>query len=114
MKVMTNYFCRKHKGMNSAEHTKRCKVQFVLRMQLHKYIQVEEYEEMEVDSSGNSDWRRNLRLMNVFIAKTRWDIIVEANIVEAKDLNEIVAITGAPLKQPNSTQDSSVWKEIHP
>ena len=34
----------------------------------------------------------NLRLMNVFMAKTRWDVMVER-----KNLKEIVRIAGAPL-----------------
>ena len=78
---------------------------------LQKYIQIEEEdEEMEVDSEGEIEWERaiemefeesminlsvsktneheNLRFMNIFIAKTRWD-----SLLEGKDLKEIVKIT---------------------
>ena len=68
-------------------------MQLIFKAGLRKYIQVEEDDEMEVASEGNEDWNRaigrefresmanvrisglnghgNLRLMNVFIAKTR-------------------------------------------
>src|SRR5437762_14311997 len=41
----------------------------------------------------------NLRLMNVFIAKTRWDVLVEG-----KDLKELVNIAAAPIVSHNFQQ----------
>jgi hypothetical protein len=80
---------------------------------LQKYIQIEDDDEMEIDSEDESAWERtiemefeesmanlnlsktngheNLRFMNIFIAKTRWD-----TLLEGKDLKEIVKIAGAP------------------
>lgn len=118
MKVMTNHFGRQHKGLKASEHSERCKVQLVFKSSLRKYIQVEEYDEMEVESEEIVGWNsviarefresmanvrisglnehRNLRLMNVFIAKTRWDVLVEG-----KDLKELVIIAGAPVVNQN-------------
>ena len=121
MKVMTNHFGRQHKGLKASGHTARCKVQLVFKGGLQKYIQVEEHNEMEVESEGNVGWNQaiarefresmanvrisglnehgNLRLMNVFIAKTRWDVLVEG-----KDLKELVTIAGAPVVSQNLQQ----------
>src|SRR5579859_5464318 len=121
MKVMMNHFGRQHKGLKASEHSKRCKVQLVFKSSLHKYIQVEEHGEMEVESEGNVGWNQaiarefresmanvrisglnghgNLRLMNVFIAKTRWDVLVEG-----KDLKELVTIAGASVVSQNLQQ----------
>lgn len=118
MKVMTDHFCKKHKGMKVAEHSEGCKVQLVFKTRLHKYIQVEEYDEMEVDTECDPDWKKavelafvesmanvkisgmkghgNLRLMNLFIAETRWDVMVDG-----KDLKEIVTIAGVPPSNQN-------------
>jgi hypothetical protein len=41
----------------------------------------------------------NLRLTNVFIAKTRWDVLVEG-----KDLKELVVIAAAPIVSYNLQQ----------
>ena len=82
--------------MKVAEYSKECRVQLVFKGGLQKYIQVKEDDEMEMESEGNIGWNRaiarefresmanvrisglnghgNLRLMNVFIAKTRWDV----------------------------------------
>ena len=73
---------------------------------------------MEVASEGNKDWNRaigrefresianvrisglnghgNLRLMNVFIAKIRWNVLVEG-----KDLKELVNIVAASIVSHN-------------
>ena len=73
---------------------------------------------MEVDTECDPDWKKavelafvesmanvkildmkghgNLRLMNLFIAKTRWDVMVDG-----KDLKEIVTIAGAPSSNQN-------------
>jgi hypothetical protein len=118
MKVMRNHFSKEHKGMRVAEYSKGCRVQLVFKGGLQKYIQVEEHDEMGVESEGNMGWNQaiarefresmanvrisglnghgNLRLMNIFIAKTRWDVLVEG-----KDLKELVTIAGAPVVNQN-------------
>ena len=115
---MTNHFGKDHKGLKASEHRAKYKVQLIFKGGLQKYTQVEEYNEMEVDSEGDSEWKRavekafaesmanikscsvnghrSLQLMNVFIAKTRWDVMVEG-----KDLKEIVTIACAPAKNQN-------------
>ena len=117
-RVMKNHFSKEHKGLKRAEHSKECKVQLVFKGGLQKYIQVKEHDEMEVEFEGNVGWNQaiarefresmanvrisglnehgNLRLMNVFIAKTRWDVLVEG-----KDLKELVTIAGAPVVNQN-------------
>jgi Orsellinic acid/F9775 biosynthesis cluster protein D len=112
-RVMKNHFSSQHRGMKMLKHSEECKVQLVFKGGLQKYIQIEDDDEMEVDSEGESEWERaiemefeesmanlsvsevngheNLRFMNIFIAKTRWD-----TLLEGKDLKEIVKIAGAP------------------
>jgi len=73
---------------------------------------------MDMDSGGDCKWQKaiemdfeksmanvktsggngngNLRLMNVFIAKTRWDIRVEG-----RDLKEIVTVASRPPSNQN-------------
>jgi Orsellinic acid/F9775 biosynthesis cluster protein D len=116
--AIKNHFSKQHKGLKRVEHSQECKVQLVFKGHLRKYIQVEEYNEMEVDSGSDSDWKRavemdftesmanvkilstdeeqNLRLVNVFIAKTRWDVMMEG-----KDLKEVVTLAGAPPSNQN-------------
>jgi len=112
-KVMKNHFSSQHRGMKMLKHSEECKVQLVFKGGLQKYIQIEDDDEMEIDSEGETEWERaietefeesmanmnvseangheNLRFMNIFIAKTRWDALLEE-----KDLKEIVKIAGAP------------------
>jgi len=121
MKVMRNHFSKEHKGMKVAEYSKECRVQLVFKGRLQKYIQVKEDDEMEMESEGNVGWNRaiarefresmanvrisglnghgNLRLMNVFIAKTRWDVLVEG-----KDLKELMNIVAASIVSHNLQQ----------
>jgi hypothetical protein len=105
--------------MKMLKHSEECRVQLVFKGGLQKYIQIEEeHEEMEVDSEGESEWKvaierefeesmanvkisgakehGNLRFMNIFIAKTRWDVSVEG-----KNLKEIVKIAAAPPRNLN-------------
>jgi len=111
--VMKNHFSANHRGMNMSRYSEECRVQLVFKGGLQKYIQIEEDDEMEIDSEGETEWDRaiemefdesmanmnvseangheNLRFMNIFIAKTRWDALLEE-----KDLKEIVKIAGAP------------------
>jgi hypothetical protein len=119
--VMKNHFSSQHKGFKRNKYSEDCKVQLVFHGRLHKYIQVEEAEDMDVDvdeGDDNSDWKQaidmefadsmanlqisgtnergNLRLKNLFIAKTRWDAIVEG-----LDLKDVVNGAAAPLVNDN-------------
>jgi hypothetical protein len=111
--VMRNHVAQEHKGLKMAEHVEKCKVQLIFKGGLQKYIQVEEPEGMDVDVERDPEWvtavnrefgesmanvkvdggkgKTNLRLMNVFIAKTRWD-----SLVEDMDLEEIVKMASMP------------------
>jgi Orsellinic acid/F9775 biosynthesis cluster protein D len=113
MKVMVNHFVKNHEGLKASEHSEKCKVQLVFKSWLHKYIQVKESEEMEVDEIREPDWvvavnrefddsranvkvatdkgKTNLRLMNIFIAKTRWDVLVKD-----MDLEVLVEMSSMP------------------
>src|SRR5271154_4748885 len=111
--VMKNHLSKKHKDKKASECMKECKVQLIFKGGLQKYVQIEEDVEMEIDSIENCEWKMaierefeesminvkgsdvnghgNLRLMNIFIAKTRWDIMVKE-----LDLKEVVKIAGMP------------------
>src|SRR5271154_747592 len=113
MKVITNHFGKKHKDLKASNYSEECKVQLVFKGGLQKYVQIEEDVEMEIDCIENCEWKMaierefeesminvkgsdgnghgNLRLMNIFIAKTRWDIMVKD-----LDLKEVVKIAGMP------------------
>ena len=106
-RVMKNYFSKEHKGLKWAENSEECKVQLVFKRSLQKYIQVKDDNEMEVESEKNVGWNRaierefresmanvrisglnghgNLHLMNVFIAKTRWDVLVEGKDLQCRE-----------------------------
>jgi hypothetical protein len=113
MKVMVNHFIKDHQGLKASERSERCHVQLVFKGELHKYIQVEEPEGEEMEVNREPKWvaavnrefgqsianvkvaggkgKANLRLMNVFIAKTRWDLLVED-----EDLEEVVKMANMP------------------
>jgi hypothetical protein len=116
-KGMKNHFTEIHKKFKRARYSEECKVQLVFNGRLRKYIQVEEDEDMDVDVDEGGDqteWKKainmefadsmanlkisgtnergNLRLKNVFIAKTRWDAMLEG-----KDLKDVVTFAAAPL-----------------
>jgi hypothetical protein len=83
----------------------------VFGSRLYKYIQVEEDNDMDINRSDSVDWKRaidmdftesmanvkmstvneegNLRLKNIFIAKTRWDIMIKGN-----NFKDVVMLTG--------------------
>jgi len=116
MNPMRNHFTNAHWGMKASKNVMKCKVQLVFKGGLQKYIQIEEEEgmEMDVDVDGDSDWRKalelefeeivgnnewvsnahdDLRLMDVFIAKTRWDLCVKG-----MDMDDFVRIARTPKK----------------
>jgi Orsellinic acid/F9775 biosynthesis cluster protein D len=111
--AMKNHFTDKHKDVDRVENTEQCQVQRLFSGGLQKYIQVEQDENVNMEEGETMDWKKaveqdfydsianiksvqtnergNLRLMNVFIAKTRWDVMMEG--LEFKD---VVKLTGLP------------------
>ena len=53
--VMKNHFTDNHKNVVRLKHSEDCKVQLVFNGRLHKYIQVEEDEDTEVDGGEATD-----------------------------------------------------------
>jgi len=113
LRVMRNHFSKKHKGIKASKYMKECKVQMVFKGPLHKYVQIEENDEMEMELEGNSEWKmalklefegrkignndsisiehEDVRLMGAFIAKTRWDLCVKG-----MNMQELVQLAAAP------------------
>jgi Orsellinic acid/F9775 biosynthesis cluster protein D len=117
MKPMRVHFSKKHRGLRASENTQECTVQMPFKADLHKYIQVDEFEDEmmreddEEDSGDMEGWNSslqeefeesigridisannecdNLRLMGAFIAKTRWDLAVKN--MDRKALIELAA-----------------------
>jgi hypothetical protein len=112
---MKNHFSQEYRGLKRVDHTEEYQVQLIFKGGLQKYIQVEDEDgDVDMELEGESTWstaidrelktsvmnlgvsivnqRQNLRFMNIFIAKTRWDVLVEG-----KDLGKIVGIAEAPI-----------------
>jgi hypothetical protein len=49
IKVMTNHFSKDYKGLIASKHCTECKVQLMFKGGLQKYIQVEDYDKMEIN-----------------------------------------------------------------
>jgi hypothetical protein len=117
--AMKNHFSQEHRGLKREDHTEECKVQLIFKGGLQKYIQMEDEDgDIDMELEGESTWitaidremktsvmnlgvstvnqRQNLRFMNIFIAKTRWDVLVEE-----KDLGRIVGIAESPTVRDN-------------
>ena len=103
MKPMRIHFSSQHRGSKASKNSQRCTIQMPFRAELRKYIQVDEFEDemMQIDddeddvegwnqmleqefeeSIGRIDISENngkddLRLMGLFVAKTRWDLAVK-------------------------------------
>ena len=114
-KGMKNHFAEQHKWFKRRQHSEKCKVQLVFHRSIRKYIQVkEDDEDIDVNEREDVGWKKaidmefnesmanleiseinvrdNLRLKNVFIAKTRWDAMVEG-----LDYREIVTLIELPI-----------------
>ena len=113
--------------MKMAECGEGCKVQLVPNSRLHKYIQVEGNDEMEgaiqtgsgpfnfieidfAESMANvkissTNGHGYLRLMNLFSAKTRWDVMMEG-----KDLKEVATLAGA---HPSNRRSAHGRRYLH-
>jgi len=53
--VIKNHFTENHKNISQVKNTEQCKVQLVFNGRLHKYIQIEEDENMGVDMGADID-----------------------------------------------------------
>src|SRR5271154_6767636 len=62
LRVMRNHFSKKHKGIKASKYMKKCKIQMMFKGSLHKYVQIEENDEMKMELEGNSEWKMALKL----------------------------------------------------
>jgi len=96
LKVMKNHFSKKHSGESWQQDTAQCKVQSVFQGRLQKCMIVEDDTDVEEMREDKSEWRtaledefkqavsgmgerrdrevEDLRLLNGFLAKVRWDL----------------------------------------
>ena len=54
MKSMRNHFSEAHKSLKISEYVQKCKIQESFKRFLRKYIQIEEDDEMEMNSHEDS------------------------------------------------------------
>ena len=54
-KVMKNHFSTKHRGMKMLKHSEECKIQLMFKDDLQKYIQIENNDEMKIDSKSETE-----------------------------------------------------------
>jgi hypothetical protein len=115
MKSMRDHFSGSHRGLKASKNVKKCKVQLPFKGGLQKYIQIEEDDDLEMNSHGDSEWKMalelefeesmkrhgstsndhdDLRLMDAFIAKIRWDVCVKG-----MNMDELVRLAAAPTKK---------------
>jgi Orsellinic acid/F9775 biosynthesis cluster protein D len=109
---MKNHFSKSHKGSKWSDSTKECKVQRPFNGKFHKFIQLEDGNDLELESDQEEDWQTilkedfkrkiekqgsskesdhmDLRLMGAFIAKVRWDLAIKD--VDGKRLSELVGL----------------------
>jgi hypothetical protein len=112
---MRNHFASSHKGLKVSDCSEKYNVQMPFQGRLRKYIQIEDTENLDVEMDAESDWKQafkhefqetmvertssaargssDARLLNVFIAKVRWDLCV-------KDMNllDLQKIAAAPVR----------------
>jgi hypothetical protein len=103
MKPMQIHFSNHHRGLKASENSQKCTIQMPFKGELHKYIQVDEFEDemmqIDADEDDAQEWNQtleqefeesigridisennkndDLRLMGLFVAKTRWDLAVK-------------------------------------
>ena len=103
MKPMRVHFSNQHRGLKASKNSQRCTIQMPFRAELRKYIQVDEFEDemMQIDDDeddvegwnqtleqefeesigridiSDNNGKDDLRLMGLFVAKTRWDLAVK-------------------------------------
>jgi len=111
LKVLKNHFNSYHYNEKWSNWTEECKVQRPVKGQFHKYVQVRTKENLDseshernwmstlkddfnkvlnIDRDGEREELTDLRLMDAFIAKTRWDLAFSD--VNGKTLIDLAAI----------------------
>jgi hypothetical protein len=108
---MTDHFVKKHEGKDARECTEAdIQMQAPFGGELMKWFEMMDRNAMEVDEENESAWEavkvllakkrrrarastgreENVRLLNGFVARTRWDILIEGH--DKKQLRGLAAI----------------------
>ena len=108
---MTDHFVKNHEGKDARECTEAdIQMQAPFGGELKKWLEIIDSSAMEVDEENESAWdavkvllakkrrrarastgrEENVRLLNGFVARTRWDIVIEGH--DKKQLRALVAI----------------------
>ena len=109
---MTDHFVKNHEGKDVKEFTEAgIPMQAPFGGELKKWFEIIDSSAMEVDEENESAWEavkvlltkrrrkarastgreENVRLLNGFVARTRWDILIEGH--DKKQLRALAAIT---------------------
>jgi Orsellinic acid/F9775 biosynthesis cluster protein D len=108
---MTDHFVKNHEGKDARECTEAdIQMQASFGGELKKWLEIIDSSAMEVDEENESAWdavkvllakkrrrarasterEKNVRLLNGFVARTRWDILIEGH--DKKQLRALAAI----------------------
>ena len=108
---MLEHFRLKHADIDVKEHTEEgCKMQCLFGGRLKKWMGISDHSMAEVEEDNESAWEavkvmlakkrhkaraptgreENVRLLNGFVARTRWDILIEGH--DKKQLRALAAI----------------------
>jgi hypothetical protein len=109
---MTDHFVKKHKGKDAKEFTEAgIRMQAPFGGELKKWFEIIDNSAMEVDEENESAWEvvkallakkrrkaqasiggreENVRLLSGFVARTRWDVLIEGH--DKKELRTLAAI----------------------
>ena len=74
--IMKNHFSKNYKEMKWSKNSKKCKIQLSFIKQLKKYIQIENYNKMEINIDNKNKWKEALKLefeeskmeINIFVS----------------------------------------------
>jgi len=108
---MTNHFLKHHEGKDAKECTEaNIQIQTPFGGELKKWFEIIDTSTMDVDEDNESAWEavkvmlarkrrmkrastgreENVRLLNGFVARTRWDILIEGH--DKKQLRALAAV----------------------
>ena len=108
---MTDHFVKKHKDKDAKENTEAgIRMQASFGGELKKWFEITDSNAMEVDEENESAWEvvkvllakkrrkarastgreENVRLLSGFVARTRWDVLIEGH--DKKELRALAAI----------------------
>ena len=108
--TMTEHFRLRHKGEDAKEHCEKgCMIQAPFAGRLKKWIGIRDPGSIRVEENNDSAWKavsallmkkrprvstereENVRLINGFVARTRWDILIEG-----QDKKKLIAMAAVP------------------